>query len=51
MERVLGQTLPRATAQELVWLNGAPDAGLHVLQLQAFGPDNRLLAEARYEFA
>ena len=51
VEAVLGRALPRSTAQELVWLNGAPPSGLHLLQLQAFGPDNSLLAEARHEFA
>ncbi len=50
VEAVLARSLPRSTAQELVWLNGAPAAGLHVLQLQAFGPDNAHLAEARHEF-
>ena len=50
VEAVLAHSLPRTTAQELVWLNGAPASGLHVLQLQAFGPDNALLAEARHEF-
>lgn len=50
VERVLGEALSRATAQELVWLNGAPAADLHVLQLRAFGPDNVLLAQARHEF-
>jgi hypothetical protein len=51
VEAVLGETLPKSIAQELVWLNGAPASGAHVLQLQAFGPDNVLLAEARHEFA
>ena len=51
VEAVLGQVLPRSTAQELVWLNGAPLVGVHVLHLRAFGPDNALLAEARHEFA
>ena len=50
VEAALGRALPRATAQELVWMNGAPASGAHVLQLQAFGPDNVLLAEARHEF-
>jgi len=50
VESVLGRRLSRATAQELVWLNGAPTPGVHVLQLQAFGPGNSLLAEARHEF-
>ena len=51
IEAVLGLALPRSTAQELVWLNGAPAMGVHRLQLQAFGSDNALLAEARHEFA
>lgn len=50
VEAVLGEALPRSTVQELVWLNGAPASGAHVLQLQAFGADNALLAEARHEF-
>lgn len=51
VEAVLGQALPKSTAQELVWLNGAPQSGTHVLQLQAFGAGNVLLAQARHEFA
>ena len=50
VEAILGTVLPRATAQELVWLSGAPAPGAHVLQLQAFGADNQLLAEALHEF-
>jgi hypothetical protein len=50
VEAVLGQVLPRSVSQELVWLNGAPASGAHVLQLQAFGAGNVLLAEARHEF-
>lgn len=50
IEAALGQALPRPATQELVWLNGAPASGAHVLQLKAFGPDNALLAEARHEF-
>lgn len=50
VEAVLGEALARPTAQELVWLSHAPKAGAHVLQLQAFGPDNELLAEAIHEF-
>ncbi|CAN7194964.1 hypothetical protein LJR225_000595 [Phenylobacterium sp. LjRoot225] len=50
VEAVLAQLLPRAAAQELVWLSGAPQSGAHVLQLQAFGPGNQLLAEAIHEF-
>jgi hypothetical protein len=51
IEAVLGKALPKLVAQELVWLNGAPESGAHVVQLKAFGSDNRLLAEARHEFA
>jgi hypothetical protein len=50
VEAALAQTLPRQTAQELVWLSGAPSAGAHLLRLQAFGPGNELLAEAVHEF-
>ena len=51
VEAALGQGLHRPVTQELIWLNGAPASGAHVLQLKAFGPDNILLAEARHEFA
>ena len=51
VEAALGQSLPRPVTQELVWLNGAPESGAHLLHLRAFGPDNVLLAEARHEFA
>lgn len=51
IEAALGRALHRPVIQELVWLNGAPPSGAHVLQLKAFGPDNTLLAEARHEFA
>jgi hypothetical protein len=51
IEAVLGRALQKPVTQELVWLNGAPESGAHVLQLRAFGPDNTLLAEARHEFA
>lgn len=50
VEDVLRGALPRPTAQELVWLSGAPRPGAHVLHLQAFGSDNRLLAECVHEF-
>ena len=50
VEQVLARTLARSTAQELVWLNGAPTSGAHVLQLRAFGPEGALLAQARHEF-
>ena len=51
IEAALGQALARPVTQELVWLNGAPASGAHVVHLLAFGPDNVLLAEARHEFA
>jgi len=50
VEAVLGEALPKLVTQELVWLSGAPKAGGHMLQLQAFGPHNVLLAEATHEF-
>ena len=50
VEATLGTVLPRATAQELVWLSGTAKPGAQVLQLQAFGADNQLLAEIRHEF-
>jgi hypothetical protein len=46
VEAVLGARLSRQTAQELIWLNGAPPPSAHVLHLQAFGPGNVLLAQA-----
>jgi hypothetical protein len=51
VEAALAEALPRIAAQELVWLNGAPAPGGHVLRLQAYGPDNTLLAEAVHEFS
>jgi hypothetical protein len=51
IEAALGQAPRRPATQELVWLNGAPSSGLHVLHLRAIGPDNVLLAETRQEFA
>ena len=51
VEAALAAALARPTTQELVWLSGAPQSGLHVLRLQAFGPDNKLLGEAVHEFA
>lgn len=50
VEEVFGQALPQQTAQELVWLSGAPRPGAHVLRFQAFGPGNQLLAEILHEF-
>ena len=51
VEAVLAGSLPREIAQELVWLGGGPSTGSHRLRLLAFGPGNRLLAEAVHEFA
>lgn len=51
VEATLARALARPVTQELVWLNGAPPSGAHLLQLRAFGADNTLLAEARHEFA
>jgi hypothetical protein len=51
VEAALGQRLRKPVTQELVWLNGAPASGAHVLQLKAFGPGNVVLAEIRHEFA
>ena len=50
IEAALGEALPKPVTQELVWLNGAPVSGAHVVHLRAYGPDNVLLAEARHEF-
>jgi hypothetical protein len=50
IEAALSQARQRPTTQELVWLNGAPVSGAHVVHLRAYGPDNALLAEARHEF-
>jgi len=50
VEAVLGTVLSRPATQELVWLSRAPKPGVHILQLQAFGSDNELLAEALHEF-
>jgi hypothetical protein len=51
VEAVLAGTLPRDVAQELIWLGGGAAAGSNRLRLLAFGPGNRLLAEAMHEFA
>ena len=50
VEAALAGALPRS-AQELVWLSGAPPAGRHVLRLRAFGPANELLAEIEHELS
>jgi hypothetical protein len=49
VEAVLAQALPRAAAQELVWLGGAPAPGAHLLRLRALGPGGVLLGEEAYE--
>lgn len=51
VETALAAVLSRPVTQELVWLSGAAKSGVHVLKLQAFGPDNSLLGEAVHEFA
>lgn len=48
VEAALTQALPRS-AQELVWLSGAPPAGRPVLRLRAFGAVGQLLAETVHE--
>jgi hypothetical protein len=50
VEAALGAALARPATQELVWLSGSAKPGAHVLRLQAYGPDNELLAEALHEF-
>jgi len=50
VEAALADALPKRGGQELVWLSGAPAPGAHRLRLQAFGPDNALIAEATHEF-
>jgi hypothetical protein len=50
IEAAIGQALAKPVTQELVWLNGAPVSGAHVVHLRAYGPDNVLLAEARHEY-
>jgi len=50
IEAALAQAASKPASQELVWLNGLAAAGVHRLQLQAFGPGNVLLAEAEHEF-
>ena len=51
IEAALGQAPQKPVTQELVWLNGAPSSGVHVLHLRSFVPDNVLLAETHHEFA
>ena len=50
VEAALAAILAKPTVQELVWLSGAPRPGVHLLRLQAFGPENELLAEAVHQF-
>ena len=51
VEAVLASALPSEVAQELVWLGGGGRSGAQQLRLLAFGPGNRLLAEAVHDFA
>ena len=51
VEAVLAKALPEATAQELVWLGGAPQPSAHVLRLKALGPGGILLGEEAHEIA
>ncbi len=50
VESALAETLPARPARELVWLSGAPSAGVHRLILSAYGSRHELLAEAAHEF-
>lgn len=50
VEAVLAEALPARAAQELVWLTVGPAQGVHRLRLLAYGPGDRLLAEAAHEF-
>ena len=49
VEQVLGESLSRATRQELVWLGGATRPGRHVLELRAFCSDNGLIGQAAHD--
>lgn len=51
VEAALAATPARPATQELVWLGGAPQPGLHVLKLKAYGADNAVLGEAVHEFS
>ncbi len=50
VESALAATCSTWPAQELVWLSGAPSAGVHRLTLSAYGSRHELLAEAAHEF-
>ncbi len=50
VESALAETLTARPAQELVWLSGAPSAGVHRLTLSAYGSQHELLVEAAHEF-
>jgi hypothetical protein len=50
VEAALTEALPARAAQELVWLTVGPDQGVHRLRLLAYGPGDKLLAEAAHEF-
>lgn len=49
VEAALAEALPVRAAQELVWLTGS-EQGVHRLRLLAYGPGDKLLAEAAHEF-
>lgn len=50
VEAALTESLSARAAQELVWLTAGPAAGVHRLRLLAYGPGDKLLAEAALEF-
>ncbi|MDX9996353.1 MAG: hypothetical protein WCY15_12415 [Phenylobacterium sp.] len=50
VEQALAEALPGKAAQELVWLTSDPANGVHRLRLLAYGPGDKLLAEAAHEF-
>jgi fumarate hydratase class II len=51
VEAALAESLPARAGQELVWLTSGPSAGVHRIRLLAYGPGDKLLAEAAHEFA
>jgi hypothetical protein len=50
VEAALAEALPAKTTQELMWLAGAPEGGVHRLWLLAYGAGNELLAKSAHEF-
>lgn len=50
VEAALAEALPSRAAQELVWLTAGAEQGVHKLRLSAYGPGDKLLAEAAHEF-